>query len=203
MDYCFSTIGLGTIWRRYVELKKYLWRSTLFWLPTFFFLHQHSFCKFVFISAKNLKKRTKNKQRGWDKKKRISKFLLPVEIGSLEICEKKKGREESTLQKFQKCSKFLFSILENFPIYHYQWYNIKIASSLRWPNTYSTKIIRVKSGVTPTQLDSLATSCNRSNCATHILIRKKVHSSFKSSLRMSHIWKKNNNKQAKTKSLVK
>ena len=68
-------------------------------IANFFFLHKHSFCKFVFTSAKNLKKRkkkrTKNKQTndGDGIKKRISKFLLPVEIGSLEICKKKGGKK--------------------------------------------------------------------------------------------------------------
>lgn len=141
MDYCFSTIGLGTIWRRYVELKKYLWRSTLFWLSTFFFFISTPFASLCSLAQKiwkKGKKRTKNKQ-------------TTGHFG--EIC-KKKGREESTLQKFRKCSKFLFSILENFPIYYYQWYNIKIASSLRWPNAPSTKIIRAKKGVILTQLDS-------------------------------------------------
>jgi len=89
-------------------------------LPTFF----ASLCSLAHKIKKRDKKRPKNKtnkQRGWDKKNRVSKFLLPVKIGSIEICKKKKKvGEESTLQKFRKCSKFLFSTPKNFPIFDYQ-----------------------------------------------------------------------------------
>lgn len=64
MNYFFSTIRLGTIWKRYVELGKYLW------IGTFFF-----FCKVVTAGAQKKTKKVKNKTKALGKVKCLNSFF--------------------------------------------------------------------------------------------------------------------------------